>query len=60
MGEKLRIALGGILTECNHFGGLPTDLSSYEQSELLRGDEILASSTSVVGGMLEALRQGQA
>ena len=60
MGEKLRIALGGILTECNHFGGLPTDLSSYEQSELLRGDEILASTTSVVGGMLEALRQGQA
>jgi microcystin degradation protein MlrC len=60
MGEKPRIALGGILTECNHLGGLPTDLKAYEESELLRGDEILASTTSVVGGMLEALRQRQA
>ena len=60
MAPKPRIALGGILTECNHFGGLPTDMKSYENSELLRGDQILASSTSVVGGMLNALHQRQA
>ena len=51
-----RIAVGGILTECNHLGGLPISLQTYEEYELLRGDDILQCDTSVVGGMLNALR----
>jgi microcystin degradation protein MlrC len=53
---KSRIAIGGILTECNHLGGLPIDMSTYEASELLRGKEVLQLTTSVVGGMLSGLR----
>ncbi len=55
-----RIAVGGILTECNHLGGLPIDLSIYEASELYRDGEVLTLATSIVGGMLDALRQGGA
>lgn len=55
-----RIAIGGILTECNHLGGLPIDLDIYEQNDLLRGDELLACNTSVVGGMLAQLQETDA
>jgi microcystin degradation protein MlrC len=55
MTNKRRIAVGGILTECNHLGGLPIDMAVYESSELMRGHEILLARTSVVGGMLRAL-----
>ena len=55
-----RIAVGGILTECNHLGGLPINLSVYEASELLRDEEVLQLNTSVVGGMLQGLRRGGA
>ncbi|MEO1983939.1 MAG: M81 family metallopeptidase, partial [Fuerstiella sp.] len=58
--ELPRVAVGGILTECNHFGGLPIDMSSYEASELFRGDELLQQTTSVVGGMLSGLRERNA
>ncbi|MBT6628153.1 MAG: hypothetical protein HOB49_14130, partial [Gemmatimonadetes bacterium] len=51
-----RIAVGGILTECNHLGGLPIDLSVYEASELFRDEQVLQLDTSIVGGMLHALR----
>ena len=60
MNAKPRIAVGGILTECNHFGGVPIDMRTYEASELWRGDEMLRTTTSVVGGMLHALRDGGA
>ena len=55
-----RIAIGGILTECNHLGGLPITMQTYEEYELLRGDEMLECETSVVGGMRHALRDGEA
>ena len=58
--RRPRIAIGGILTECNHFGGLPIDLKTYEENELLRGEEILSCDTSVVGGMLNVLKAGNA
>jgi len=60
MTQKPRIAVGGILTECNHLGGLPIDLAIYEASELFRDEEVLKLTTSVVGGMLSALRQSGA
>lgn len=52
-----RIALGGILTECNHLGGSPIDLDDFRRCELFRGDPIARIDTSVVGGMLQALRE---
>ena len=55
MTRRPRIAIGGILTECNHLGGLPIDLKTYEENELLRAEEILSCDTSVVGGMLNVL-----
>ena len=60
MPRRPHIAVGGILTECNHLGGLPIDLSTYEASELFHGEEVLQLTTSVVGGMLAALRQANA
>jgi len=60
MSHKTRVALGGILTECNHLGGLPITLQTYEEYELLRGDEILQCDTSVVGGMLHCLQENNA
>ncbi len=57
MAARPRIAVGGILTECNHFGGLPIDISVYEASELLRDEEVLQATTSVLGGMLGGLRE---
>ncbi len=55
-----RIAIGGILTECNHLGGLPINLATYESTELDRGEEMLSATTSVVGGMLSVLREARA
>jgi microcystin degradation protein MlrC len=60
MTTRPRIAVGGILTECNHLGGVPIDMATYEASELLRGDELLRLNTSVVGGMLATLRERNA
>ena len=60
MDHRPRIAIGGILTECNHLGGLPIDMGIYQQHELRRGAEVLDCDTSVVGGMLQTLRQGEA
>ena len=58
--EMMRIAVGGILTECNHLGGLPIDMETYESTELVRGEEMLSATTSVVGGMLDVLREAGA
>ena len=57
MNHRTRIAIGGILTECNHLGGLPITMQTYEEYELLRGAEIQQCDTSVVGGMLQCLRE---
>ena len=50
-----RIAIGGILTECNQLGGPLIDMGWFERYELCRGDEILAIDSGVVGGMLGVL-----
>lgn len=60
MAAPPRIAIGGILTECNHLGGLPIEMSTYVASELLRDEEVLQPTTSVLGGMLCGLREGHA
>ena len=45
-----RVAVGGILTECNHLGGVPLGLDAFERYELLRGNAMLRQSTGVVAG----------
>lgn len=60
MRNSKKIAVGGILTECNHLGGLPIDMDVYKASGLYRGEELLQLSTSVVGGMLDGLGTGSA
>lgn len=53
-----RVAIGGILIECNDFGGSPADLAAFERVVLARGDAVLDVRTSVTGGMLDVL-EGQ-
>jgi microcystin degradation protein MlrC len=50
-----RIAIAGVLTECNHFGGVPIDMDWFRTNEFFLGDELLSITTSVVGGILDAL-----
>ena len=50
-----RIAVGGIFTECNQFGGAPIDMRWFERYDLCRGEEILQLDSGVVGGMLQVL-----
>lgn len=50
-----RIAIGGIFTECNQFGGERIDMDWFARYDLRRGDEILEMEDGVVGGMLQAL-----
>src|SRR5579863_8193239 len=54
------IAVGSLFTECNHLGGAPTELSSFERNELHRGSRVLQLTTGTVGGMLATLREQQA
>ena len=60
MNTTQRIAIGGILTECNHLGGLPIEIAVYEDSGLYRDDEVLQLTSSVVGGMLAELSEAGA
>jgi microcystin degradation protein MlrC len=60
MSPTHRIAVGGILTECNQLGGVPIDLGWFERYELRRGQEVLAADAGVLGGMLQVLREARA
>ena len=55
-----RVAVGGILTECNDFGGQPIDLAAFERFELRYGDDVLGVAGGVMGGMLEVLAEREA
>ena len=55
-----RVAVGGILTECNDSGGQPIDLAAFERFELRYGDEVLDVAGGVMGGMLEVLAEREA
>jgi len=57
MSETYRIAIGSIMIECNHLGGVPADIEHFRNTELRYGREILNADTGVVGGMLQVLRQ---
>ena len=59
-----RIAIGGILTECNHLGGVPIDLATYDEPD--RFSEgipyVLVAGTFVVidGVIVDGVTPGQA
>ena len=53
---ELHIAVGQFATECNDFGGLPTDLDTYARHELFYGADMLQEPTGAVAGALDALR----
>lgn len=55
-----RIAVGSIFTECNHFGGAPITLAEFERGEFTRGDEVLKTTSGVIGGMLAELQSRKA
>ena len=55
-----RVAVGGILTECNDFGGQPIDVAAFERFELRYGDDVLGVAGGVMGGMLEVLDEREA
>ena len=55
-----RIAVGGILTECNDFGGTPIDIAAFERFELRYDDDVLGVAGGVMGGMLEVLAEREA
>jgi len=52
------IALGSIFIECNHFGGTPADLETFQRGQLDYGADILCYQSGTVGGMLDTLRKG--
>ena len=54
-----RVAVGGILTECNDFGGRPIDVAAFERFELRYGADVLEVAGGVMGGMLEVLTERQ-
>ena len=47
-----RIAIAGILTECNDFTSALITEDDFERVELLRGQQMLERSDGVVGGAL--------
>lgn len=55
-----RVAIGGILTECNDFGGQPIDLAAFARFELRYGEDVLEVAGGVMGGMLEVLAEREA
>lgn len=57
--RRLRIAVGSISQETNHFVTIRTDLSLFQSSIFLEGDALfaLANSNHEVGGMLKVCRE---
>jgi len=52
-----RIAIGALLVECNHFGGIPTDMASFRRTQYICGNELLALTDGTMGGFLQTLNQ---
>ncbi|MBT4692604.1 MAG: M81 family metallopeptidase [Planctomycetaceae bacterium] len=50
-----RIAIGALLVECNHFGGIPTDIASFQRTQYLHGNELLTLTDGTIGGFLHTL-----
>jgi len=53
---KHRIVIGALLVECNHFGGIPTDLSSFKRTQYIRGPDVLGITDGPLGGYYDVLK----
>ncbi len=51
-----RIALGSLFIECNHLGGVPTDIGFFERGEFRSGEMLLEMADGTLGGMVGLLR----
>ena len=51
----VRIAVGGVFIESNHFTAKFADRATFERSEWLSGGALLAKDTGVLGGMFSVL-----
>lgn len=51
------IYISALLVECNHFGGIPTDIDSFRRTQYLQGDEILKLTEGTIGGYLDVFKQ---
>jgi len=60
MGKGLRIAIGSIIIECNHLGGVPANIERFRRCEFRLGPEVLEQRSGVVGGVLSVLREWNA
>ena len=49
------IAVGALLVECNHFGGIPTDLESFKRTQYLIAEELMVLSDGAIGGNFDDL-----
>ena len=47
---KQRIVIGALLVECNHFGGIPTDLNSFKRTQYITGQDVLEIADGTLGG----------
>ena len=56
MQKKYSVAVGGLMIECNHLGGVPADMAAFEENELRRGDELFGH-PGVVGGAIDVLSE---
>ncbi len=53
------IALGSLFIECNHFGGCPADMATFQRGGLHRGEEMLGLTAGTIGGMLKTLQDAK-
>ena len=47
---KYRVVIGALLVECNHFGGIPTDLDSFKRTQYITGSDVLEIRDGTLGG----------
>jgi len=52
-----RIAIGALLVECNHFGGIPTDMAAFQRTQYVQGNDLLTLTDGTIGGFLNTLGQ---
>ena len=52
---KQRIVIGALLVECNHFGGIPTDLNSFKRTQYITGQDVLEIADGTLGGYYDVL-----
>ncbi|MFV2068662.1 MAG: M81 family metallopeptidase, partial [Pirellulales bacterium] len=57
MSKEYHVAVGGLVIECNHLGGVPADMAAFEDDELRRGAELFDNTEGVTGGMIHTLRR---